>query len=122
MKARKLMSKLKSEAGETLGEVMVALLIAALALTMLASAITSASRMITQSKTKMGSYYAAANGLNSSEEVTLNSVKIVTKTTGTITISIKDGDKSDHSYEDTVSTYSIKESVAGGVKVTAYKK
>ena len=55
--------KLKRKSGETLAEVLIALLIAALALTMLASTIASSSKMITQSKQKMESYYAANDSL-----------------------------------------------------------
>ena len=52
-----LSKKLKGTAGESLAEVLIALLIAALALTMLASVITTAARIITQSKQKMSEYY-----------------------------------------------------------------
>jgi Tfp pilus assembly protein PilV len=52
------LSKLQSSAGEALAEVLVAILIAALALTMLASAITSTTKMVNQSKVKMEAYYA----------------------------------------------------------------
>lgn len=53
------MKKLRSRAGETLTETLVALLISALALLMLAGAVTSATRVITRSKDKMTQYYAA---------------------------------------------------------------
>ena len=56
-------AKLKSNTGESIGEVLVALLIAALALTMLASVIYTSSRMITESKTKLGEYYVANQDL-----------------------------------------------------------
>ena len=55
----KLATKLKSTAGESLAEVLIALLIAALALTMLASVIHTSSTMITQSKKTLGEYYEA---------------------------------------------------------------
>ena len=54
-----MMKKLRSRAGETLTETLVALLISALALLMLAGAVTSATRVITRSKDKMTEYYAA---------------------------------------------------------------
>jgi len=54
-----LSKKLKGNAGESLAEVLIALLIAALALTMLASVITTAARTITRSKQQMEAYYAA---------------------------------------------------------------
>jgi len=55
--------KLKSCAGESIGETLVALLISALALVMLAGAISSTARMITVSDTKMGEYYEGDNVL-----------------------------------------------------------
>lgn len=58
-----LAAKLKSNAGESIGEVLVALLIAALALTMLASVIYTSSRMINESKTMLGEYYTANQDL-----------------------------------------------------------
>lgn len=50
-------AKLKSQAGETIGETLVALLISALALTMLAGAISTAANLITKSETVMETYY-----------------------------------------------------------------
>ena len=58
-----LSKKLKGNAGESLAEVLIALLIAALALTMLASVISSAARMITQSKDTMANYFLANDAL-----------------------------------------------------------
>ncbi len=54
-----LSKKLKGKAGESIAEVLIALLIAALALTMLASVITTAARTITRNKQQMDAYYAA---------------------------------------------------------------
>ena len=51
--------KLRSKAGESITETLVALLISALALVMLAGAISSASGMITKSRTKLDRYYSA---------------------------------------------------------------
>ena len=56
----KLKKKAYSKEGETIGEVLVALLISALALLMLAGAITSSSRIITTSKNTMNTYYSNA--------------------------------------------------------------
>lgn len=59
---KKLVSKkLKGQSGETLTETLVALLIAALALVMLAGMISSTTRIVTQSKTTMNSYYDGNN-------------------------------------------------------------
>ena len=55
----KLSKKLKGNAGETIAEVLIALLIAALALTMLASVITTTVKMVNENKRKMNDYYMA---------------------------------------------------------------
>ena len=51
--------KLKSQSGESIGETLIALLIAALALVMLAGAISSSSGTIQKSKKKLNDYYSA---------------------------------------------------------------
>ncbi len=57
--ARRTRKKLKSPAGETLTETLVALLIAALALTMLAGAIASSFGVIQRGREKLDQYYTA---------------------------------------------------------------
>ncbi len=64
-----LSKKLKGNAGESLAEVLIALLIAALALTMLASVITTAAKTITQSKKQMDAYYAANEWLSAHAKI-----------------------------------------------------
>ena len=56
MKTR-LMKRLRSESGESIAEVLVALLIAAVALMMLAAMISSTVSIVNKSKTKMDEYY-----------------------------------------------------------------
>ena len=51
-------TKLRNNSGESIGETLVALLISALALLMLAGAISSASKIVTQNKTSMNTYYS----------------------------------------------------------------
>jgi len=58
MKER-ILKKLRGNSGESLAEVLIALLIAALALTMLASVISSTAKMLTRGKLKMSEYYKA---------------------------------------------------------------
>ena len=53
--------KINSRAGESISETLVAVLISALALVMLAGAITTASRLVTQSRNRLESYYEANN-------------------------------------------------------------
>ena len=72
--------KLNSRKGESIAEVLVALLIAALALVMLASMITSSSSMIKSSRIKMQDYYTANNALETRTGTTAG--------TGTVTIKI----------------------------------
>ena len=55
--------KLKSTRGDSIAEVLVALLISAVALVMLASMIMTSSRLITSSKTLMKDYYDASQAL-----------------------------------------------------------
>ena len=59
----RLKSKLGNKAGETIAETLVSLLIAALALTMLAGAIMSASNMIRSSRKALNKYYQNVNAL-----------------------------------------------------------
>lgn len=74
----KMKKKLHSEKGDSIAEVLVALLISALALVMLASMITSSARMITNSKTILNDYYSESAQMNSS-----------TASDGTFDISVK---------------------------------
>ena len=59
----RLSNKLNSRTGETIAETLVALLISALALIMLAGAISTTSRVVTESENKMQEYYTANNSL-----------------------------------------------------------
>ena len=69
--------KLRSNAGESIGETLVALLISALALVMLAGAISSTANMITTSDTKMGEYYDGDDVLvQQASDAVASSVKI----------------------------------------------
>ena len=55
--------KLKSEKGETISEVLIALLVAALAIVLLAGMINASYSMITKSKEKNEKYTVAENGI-----------------------------------------------------------
>ena len=54
----KVNNKLRRNAGESLAETLVALLISALAIVMLAGAIATATRLVTSSKNKLKTYYS----------------------------------------------------------------
>ena len=58
---KKMLRKLKSKAGETIGETLVALLIASFALLMLAGAISTSTGIITRSSDKIDNYFEKAN-------------------------------------------------------------
>ncbi len=58
-----LKKKLRSRAGESLSETLVALLISAVALVMLACAITTANGVIAESQKKLDKYYSAAENV-----------------------------------------------------------
>ena len=75
----KIKKKLNSQTGESIGETLVALLIAALALVMLAGAMTTASGIVTKSRDKLG----GENGYYSKIE---NLVKMESGTRGTVNI------------------------------------
>lgn len=57
MKHKGFFRKIKSQAGETIAEVLVALLVSSVALVMLASMISSTNSLVTRSKSKMKDYY-----------------------------------------------------------------
>lgn len=78
MTGKRGLKKLKSRAGESIAETLVALLISALALLMLAGAVSSAARVVTGSSNKLKEYYAADRNL-----ATYETAK------GTVTITVK---------------------------------
>lgn len=77
---RRMIKRLRSRAGESLAETLVALLISALALLMLAGAISAATRVVTHSTAKLTDYYqgdralvqGVAQNAGSSRSVTVN--------------------------------------------------
>ena len=70
MQHKRIIKKIKSQAGETIAEVLVALLISSVALVMLAGMIASTTSMVTQSKSKMEKYYEANEKLETQTETT----------------------------------------------------
>jgi len=58
---RRIKDKLQSVVGESIGETLIALLISALALLMLAGAVSSAGRIVTRNKAAMESYYGTTD-------------------------------------------------------------
>ena len=76
---RKMLEKLRSNRGDSIAEVLVALLISAVALVMLASMIASSSRLILRSRESMEKYDAANNVLASMPDTVPSDVKTVTQ-------------------------------------------
>ena len=98
---KKMMKKLKSQAGETIAEVLIALLISTIALLMLAAMINSSSNSILTARNTMQAYYSAAgesgtgkvnitlkssDGTTQLAEYKENAVTTATKTLGGKTI------------------------------------
>ena len=63
MMKQRIIKKLASQSGESIGETLVALLISALALVMLAGAVSAGMRIVTNSKEKMDEYYKVNNAV-----------------------------------------------------------
>lgn len=84
MRKRRFVEKLKSQVGESIAEVLIALLISSLALVMLASMISSTTSMVSTGKSAMKEYYACNEDL---EKLTKTEEK-TTKTEG-VSITIK---------------------------------
>ena len=59
----KLKKKIRNRSGESIGETLVALLVAALALVMLAGAMTTALGVVERSREKLNQYYVSAENL-----------------------------------------------------------
>lgn len=72
---KKFMRKLRSQAGESIAETLIAVLVIAVALTMLASMITATANMVKRSERTMDAYYtanAALETLSSGEGMTIS--------------------------------------------------
>ena len=104
--------KLKSNAGETLAEVLIALLISSLAILMLAGMISSSSGIILRSEAAMKAYTAGAEGLTN-------------PATAGGTISLKKGTESTASNllgNDITALYAENDKAPGNIKIITYKK
>ncbi len=115
--------KWKSRSGESITEVLVALLISAVALVMLASMITASSRLITQSKDRMESYYKNSNSLADHGEtgggtVSTGVVRLTKAGEGESTVTVQEWDDVNYatnsSVKDPVVAYWPKPAPAGG--------
>ena len=82
--------KRSSKAGESIGETLVALLISALALVMLAGAVSAGMRVVTRSKDKMEVYYKVNNAVVAHEDNApeINGTAVNGFSKGTISVNI----------------------------------
>lgn len=87
----KTLAKLSGRSGETLAEVLIALLIAALAMTMLAAAISSSAKMITKSKQKMEQYYSESDRMAEQSGDTTGKLSINLSQSGSAVYLLKNG-------------------------------
>ena len=85
----RIMKKIKSQAGETIAEVLVALLISSVALVMLAGMIASTTNLVTRSKSKMEAYYAANEKLEKQNETEVPKLTIqILSTDNTVKVEV----------------------------------
>ena len=103
-----IITKLKNNAGETIGETLVALLISSLSLVMLAGAISASVRVVTKSKEKMNNYYTANNNV----EEKLDAGKEITIQLGDNTLTVKSYINGEYNDKPVVS-YRISDSSGG---------
>ena len=115
---RHLKQKLRSRAGETIAEPLVALWISALALVMLAGAISAGTRIIIQSENTMQAYYQENNTLATPGKGTDGT------TTSPASISITDSESKPIKLDETgdISVKYSKNVVFGSKPVVAYVK
>ena len=81
----KMMQKLRSRAGESISEVLIAMLVSALGLAMLAGVITTSTRIITKSRETVKTYTQAENALESHDADSLEAKS------GTVVFAYGDG-------------------------------
>ena len=68
--------KLFSKTGESIGETLIALLISALALLMLAGAVSSAGKIVTRNRSAMNDYYGTKQGeIKAAWDLKVDSIK-----------------------------------------------
>lgn len=88
---KRMLEKLRSRRGDSIAEVLVAMLISAVALVLLASMIASSSRMIRRSRESMEDYDAANNVLAAMPDTVPDTVHTVTKASD-VELNVKNAD------------------------------
>ena len=116
---KKMRSRLRSQNGESVSEVLVAVLVSMVALTMLALMITATTKMVIRSRTKMDEYVKGSNELVEKDGAALNgtaSFYLVKDDSSLIPISLTDTSESN-----IPTRYYVNDSL-GNVTVISYKK
>ena len=113
----KLIKKLRSSRGDSIAEVLIALLISVVALVMLAAMIASSTRLIQQSRTAIEKYDAANNALATMADGSASgNGKLIVKAGGN-TVKLTGSDPTDG-----IAVKFYESKVFGDKKVVAYKK
>jgi len=126
---KKLRSRLRNKKGESIAEVLVAVLLAAIGLTMLATMISVTGKLVIRSKNLTKEYVAQNNQLVEKADTSARtgSVRVLQEdSNSTVATPIKlyddpTANKEDASYFDISVKYYVNRSV-GNVEVTSYKK
>lgn len=122
---KRITAKLKGNAGESLAEVLISLLIAALALTMLASVISTSAKIITKSKATMKDYYDASDelveGAGAKISSTGDDTYVSIKMTSGGSVILRSAGSGEHADDIKVSGVKINDTYSGGVEVAAYQ-
>ena len=105
--------KIKSQVGESIGEVLVALLISSIGLTLLAMMVSSSSRMVERSKSTVHDYVLQSNVLEDQSG---------DGTSGTLSFSCDSTAKITDGSDDSIKIEYYTNEVIGSQKVISYKK
>ncbi len=117
MKTR-IMKKLRSKAGESIAEVMIAILVIAVASVLLAGMITGTNHMVTTSKIKMDEYYEANTALETFTVPEGSSHAVSSE--GNVTISVEASDFTSFAIP-AVSVEYVENTTFAGKPVIAYR-
>lgn len=110
---KQIVNKLRSRAGETIGEVLVALLVSTLALMILAGMISATSGIVKTSETKINDYYEANAGLETFDGAQGSAKLTLTVGSHTVDVSVIYKQNSTFGTERTVTAYRYANPAAG---------
>ena len=106
---KSILKKLKNNKGESITEVLVALLISVISMTLLAGMIAASASMTEKSKKKIDDYYKAENSLEVEAETELGTVNFYDADSETVKISSDDIEvKISKTNDESILAYSVK--------------